>query len=141
MLHCFLGTAIIANADERYKGEIIKLWPKDVASKDTKGLGTMKPGRKGGLRLTDITQPYLTYFPALTENAWAVIIISPGGGYTHIGSAEGRYKFANGSMIMESPPLSCITDYPRIVNAYKDIQRAVGLSAHELLSGTSTQSG
>jgi hypothetical protein len=34
----FWGTAIIASAEERYSGEIIKLWPKDVASQDTKGM-------------------------------------------------------------------------------------------------------
>ena len=91
----FWSTAITASAEERYRGEIIKLWPKDVASQDTKGMGTMKPGQKGGIRLTDITQPYLSYFPAPGQEApHPVVIVSPGGGYTHIGSTTGRYQIA-----------------------------------------------
>ena len=123
----FWGTAIIANADERYKGELIKLWPKDVASQDSKGMGTMKPGRKGGLRLTDITQPYLTYFPAPAQEApTPVVIVSPGGGYMHIGGAEGRYEFAEW---LNDHGISAFVLHYRLPKnrkgAYEDIQRAV----------------
>jgi len=123
----FWGTAIIASADERYKGEIIKLWPKDVASQDTKGMGTMKQGRKGGLRLTDITQPYLSYFPAPGQEApHPVVIVSPGGGYTHIGSTTGRYQLAEW---LNEHGISAFVLHYRLPkkrkDAYEDIQRAV----------------
>ena len=124
----FLGTAIIANAEDRYKGELIKLWPKDVAIKDTKGLGTIKPGgSKGSLRLTDITLPYLTYFPAPAQKApTPVVIISPGGGYMHIGVAKGRYEFAE--WLNEHGISAFVLHYRLPKNrkgAYQDIQRAV----------------
>ena len=124
----FLGTAIIASAEERYKGEIIKLWPKDVASQDSKGMGTMKPGRsEGSLRLTDITQPYLSYFPAPGQEAPApVVIVSPGGGYMHIGSTTGRYQIAE--WLNDHGISAFVLHYrlPKYRNrAYQDIQRAV----------------
>jgi acetyl esterase/lipase len=124
----FGGTAIIANAEERYKGEIIKLWPKDVASQDTKGMGTMKPGRsEGSLRLTDITQPYLSYFPAPDQEAPVpVVIVSPGGGYSHIGGTTGRYQIAEW---LNDHGISAFVLHYRIPKyrnrAYNDIQRAV----------------
>ena len=124
----FWGTAAIASADERYKGEIIKLWPKDVASQDTKGMGTMKPGRsEGSLRLTDITQPYLSYFPAPAQEAPVpVVIVSPGGGYMHIGSTAGRYQIAE--WLNDHGISAFVLHYrlPKYRNrAYQDIQRAV----------------
>ena len=124
----FWGTAIIANAEERYKGEIIKLWPKDVASQDTKGMGTMRPGRsEGSLRLTDITQPYLSYFPAPAgKKPRPVVIVSPGGGYMHIGSTTGRYLIAKW---LNDHGISAFVLHYRLPKnrkgAYQDIQRAV----------------
>ena len=124
----FWGTAIIASAEERYKGEIIKLWPKDVASQDSKGMGTMKPGRsEGSLRLTDITQPYLSYFPAPNQEAPVpVVIVSPGGGYIHIGGTTGRYQIAEW---LNDHGISAFVLHYRIPKyrnrAYNDIQRAV----------------
>lgn len=124
----FWGSAIIANAEDRFKGEIIKLWPKDVASQDTKGMGTMKPGRsEGSLRLTDITQPYLSYFPATAgSKPCPVIIVSPGGGYMHIGSTSGRYLIAEW---LNSHGIAAFILHYRLPKnrngANKDIQRAV----------------
>ena len=124
----FWGTAIIASADERYSGEIIKLWPKDVASQDSKGMGTLKPGRsEGSLRLTDITQPYLSYFPAPAQEApRPVVIVSPGGGYMHIGSTTGRYEIAEW---LNDHGISAFVLHYRLPKnrrgAYEDIQRAV----------------
>ena len=124
----FWGTAIIASAEERYKGEIIKLWPKDVASQDSKGMGTMKPGRsEGSLRLTDITQPYLSYFPAPAQEAPVpVVIVSPGGGYNHIGGTTGRYQIAEW---LNDHGISAFVLHYRLPKnrrgAYEDIQRAV----------------
>jgi acetyl esterase/lipase len=84
----FWGTAIIASAEEKYSGDIIKLWPKDVASLDTKGMGTPKPDRGDGhIRLTDITKPSMRYFPALVKKGQEpvpAIILCPGGGYMHL---------------------------------------------------------
>ena len=124
----FWGTAIIASAEERFKGEIIKLWPNDVASQDSKGMGTMKPGRsEGSLRLTDITQPYLSYFPAPGQEAPVpVVIVSPGGGYMHIGSTTGRYQIAEW---LNDHGISAFVLHYRLPKnrrgAYQDIQRAV----------------
>ena len=54
----FWGTAAIASAEEEYSGDIIKLWPKDVARQDNEGMGTPKPDRGDGhIRLTDVIQP------------------------------------------------------------------------------------
>lgn len=124
----FWGIAFIASADERYSGEIIKLWPKDVASQDSKGMGTMKPGRsEGSLRLTDITQPYLSYFPAPAQEApRPVVIVSPGGGYMHIGSTTGRYEIAEW---LNDHGISAFVLHYRLPQnrkgAFQDIQRAV----------------
>lgn len=81
----FWGTAIIASAEERYEGEIIKLWPKDVASQDTEGMGTPRPDRGDGhIRLTDVTQPSLRYFPAPGQKEpGPAVILCPGGGYNY----------------------------------------------------------
>ncbi|MGC6459838.1 MAG: alpha/beta hydrolase [Akkermansiaceae bacterium] len=82
----FFGTAVFAKADEEKASEIIKLWPKDVASLDNKGMGTPKPDRGDGhIRLTDITQPSLHYFPAPgKKKPGPAVILCPGGGYSHL---------------------------------------------------------
>jgi len=123
----FWSTALIANANDEQPGKLIMLWPKDVASPDPKGMGTMKPGRKGSLRLTDITQPYLRYFPAPAgKKPRPVVIVSPGGGYMHIGSNAGRYQIAKW---YNDHGISAFVLHYRIPKhrnrAYQDIQRAV----------------
>ena len=61
----FWSTAVIANAKEEKASDIIKLWPKDAASQDSKGMGMPKPDRGDGhIRLTDVTTPSMRYFPA-----------------------------------------------------------------------------
>ena len=81
----FWGTAITASAEGAYSGEIIKLWPKDVASQDTEGMGTPKPDKGDGhIRLTDITKPFMRYFPAQVKQGQEpvpAVILCPGGGY------------------------------------------------------------
>lgn len=91
-------------------------------------MGTMKPGRsEGSLRLTDITQPYLSYFPAPAQEApRPVVIVSPGGGYMHIGSTTGRYEIAEW---LNDHGISAFVLHYRLPQnrkgAYQDIQRAV----------------
>ena len=82
----FWGTAVMANADEENASQIIKLWPEDVARQDNEGMGTPKPDRGDGhIRLTDVTQPSLRYFPALGQKApGPAVILCPGGGYVHL---------------------------------------------------------
>ena len=82
----FCGTAVIANANEGKASTIIKLWPKDVASQDNEGMGTPKPDQGDGhIRLTDITQPSLRYFPAPgKKKPGPAIILCPGGGYVSL---------------------------------------------------------
>ena len=64
----FWSTAVIANANEEKASNIIKLWPKDAASQDNKGMGTPKPDQGDGhIRLTSITKPSMRYFPALAK--------------------------------------------------------------------------
>ena len=81
----FLSTAVIASEKEYKASEIIMLWPKDAASQDKKAMGTPKPDRGDGhIRLTDITQPSMRYFPAPVKKGQGpvpAIIICPGGGY------------------------------------------------------------
>jgi acetyl esterase/lipase len=71
---------------EEKASEIIRLWPIDVASQDNEGMGTPKPDRGDGhIRLTDITQPSLRYFPAPGKKGkepGPAIILCPGGGYS-----------------------------------------------------------
>ncbi|MGC6565286.1 MAG: hypothetical protein ACON38_06700, partial [Akkermansiaceae bacterium] len=78
----FWSTAVIANANEEKASEIIKLWPKDGASQDNEGMGTPKPDLGDGhIRLTDITQPSLRYFPAPgKKKPGPAVILCPGGG-------------------------------------------------------------
>jgi acetyl esterase/lipase len=82
----FWSTAVIANANEEKATQIIKLWPKDAASQDSKGMGTPKPDRGDGhVRLTDVTTPSLRYFPApATKKPGPAVILCPGGGYVSL---------------------------------------------------------
>jgi acetyl esterase/lipase len=82
----FWDTAVIANANEEKASEIIKLWPKDVASQHNKGMGTPKLDRGDGhIRLTDITQPSLRYFPPPgKKKPGPAVILCPGGGYVSL---------------------------------------------------------
>ena len=79
----FWGTAVLANADEEKASQIIKLWPEDVSRQDNEGMGTPKPDRGDGhIRLTDVTQPSLRYFPAPGQKKpGPAVILCPGGGY------------------------------------------------------------
>ena len=82
----FWSTAVIANANEEKATQIIKLWPKDAASQDNKGMGTPKPDRGDGhIRLTDVTTPSLRYFPASAGKTPApAVILCPGGEYNSL---------------------------------------------------------
>ena len=80
----FLNTTVIAS--EKEYSETIMLWPKDAASQDKKAMGIpKKPDRGDGhIRLTDITQPSIRYFPAPVKKGQGpvpAIVICPGGGY------------------------------------------------------------
>jgi len=120
----FLGTAIIASADVRYEGEVTMLRPGDVASEDNVGMGTLNENGGG---LTDITQPYLTYFPAPDQEAPVpVVIVSPGGGYIHIGGATGRSQIPEW---LNEHGISAFVLHYRLPKyrgrAYNDIKQAV----------------
>lgn len=80
------GAAVMANADEEKASQIIKLWPEDIASQDTEGMGTSKPDRGDGhIRLTDVAQPSLRYFPAPGQKEpGPAVILCPGGGYNYV---------------------------------------------------------
>ena len=123
----FWGAAAIASAEEEYSGDIIKLWPKDVASQDTEGMGTPKPDRGDGLtRLTDVTQPYLRYFPAHGQKApGPVVILCPGGGYVSLGTT----KMVLIAEWLNDHGISAFILHYRVPkkrkDAFQDIQRAV----------------
>ncbi|MCH2209572.1 MAG: alpha/beta hydrolase [Lentisphaerales bacterium] len=81
-----LNSALIANSTEYKANDIIMLWPKDAASQDKRAMGTpKKPDRGDGhIRLTDITQPSMRYFPAPVKKGQGTVpavVICPGGGY------------------------------------------------------------
>ena len=82
----FWSTSVIANVNEKKASQIIKLWPKDAASQDNEGMGTPKPDQGDGhIRLTDITQPSLRYFPAPgKKKPVPAVILCPGGGYVSL---------------------------------------------------------
>jgi acetyl esterase/lipase len=100
MRHCHFGsTAVIANANEEKASEIIMLWPKDAASQHNEGMGTPKPDRGDGhIRLTDVTQPSLRYFPAPgKKKPGPAVILCPGGGYCQSCHNEDDSRLPNGS--------------------------------------------
>lgn len=83
----FWVTAVLANADEEKASQIITLWPKDVARQDDEGMGTPRPDQGDGhIRLTDVTQPSLRYFPApgSDNKPGPAVILCPGGGYVSL---------------------------------------------------------
>ena len=123
----FGGTAALANADEEKASQIIKLWPKDVASQDNEGMGTPKPDQGDGhVRLTDVTQPSLRYFPAPGQKELGpAIILCPGGGYvslvttkmTPIAEWLNEHGISAYILIYRTPK--------KRNDAFQDIQRAV----------------
>jgi acetyl esterase/lipase len=125
----FWSTAVIANENEEKATQIIKLWPKDAASQDSKGMGTPKPDRGDGhIRLTDITKPSMRYFPALVKKGQEpvpAIILCPGGGYSHLVTTKITpiAEWLNGHGISA---FILIYRAPKKRNeAFQDIQRAV----------------
>ena len=125
----FWSTAGIANANEEKATQIIKLWPKDAASQDSKGMGTPKPDRGDGhIRLTDVTTPSMRYFPALVKKGQEpvpAIILCPGGGYSHLVTTKITpiAEWLNGHGISA---FILIYRAPKKRNeAFQDIQRAV----------------
>lgn len=125
----FWSTGLIANANEEKATQIIKLWPKDAASQDSKGMGTPKPDRGDGhIRLTDVTTPSMRYFPALVKKGQEpvpAIILCPGGGYSHLVTTKMTpiAEWLNGHGISA---FLLIYRAPKKRNeAFQDIQRAV----------------
>ena len=123
----FWSAAVIANADEEKAIKVIKLWPKDAASQGVEGMGTPKPNRGDGhIRLTDITQPSLRYFPApATKNPGPAVILCPGGGYVSLVTTKMTpiAEWLNGHGI--SAFMLIYRAPKKRKDAFQDIQRAV----------------
>ena len=125
----FWGTAVIANANEEKATQIIKLWPKDAASQDSKGMGTPKPDRGDGhIRLTDVTTPSLRYFPAPVKKGQEpgpAVILCPGGGYNILVTT----KMTSIAKWLNDHGVSAYVLIYRVPkkrkDAFQDIQRAV----------------
>jgi len=123
----FWGTAVLANANEEKATQIIKLWPKDVASQDNEGMGAPKPDRGDGhIRLTDVTQPSLRYFPAPGQKTpGPAIILCPGGGYVSLVTT----KMTPIAKWLNDHGISAFILIYRVPkkrkDAFQDIQRAV----------------
>ena len=123
----FWGAVVIANADDEKASEIIKLWPKDVASQNNKGMGTPKPDRGDGhIRLTDITQPSLSYFPVPgVKEPGPAVILCPGGGYNYLVTT----KMTPIAKWLNDHGISAFILHYRVPkkrkDAFQDIQRAV----------------
>jgi len=123
----FWGTAVIANANKEKASQIIKLWPKDVASHDHEGMGTPKPDRGDGhIRLTDVTQPNLRYFPAPGQKEpGPAVILCPGGGYVSLVTT----KMTPIAEWLNNHGVSAFILHYRVPkkrkDAFQDIQRAV----------------
>ena len=123
----FWSTAVIANANEEKASQIIKLWPEDVASQDNKGMGTPKPDQGDGhIRLTDVTQPSLRYFPAPGQKApGPAIILCPGGGYVSLVTTK-MTPIAEWLNVQGISAYILIYRTPKKrKDAFQDIQRAV----------------
>jgi len=123
----FWSTAVIANANEEKATQIIKLWPKDAASQDNKGMGTPKPDRGDGhIRLTDVTTPSLRYFPApATKKPGPAVILCPGGGYVSLVTTKMTpiAEWLNGHGISAFMLIYRVPKKRK--DAFQDIQRAV----------------
>jgi acetyl esterase/lipase len=122
----FCSAAVVANTNVD-KTNIILLWPRDVASQDSKGMGTPKPDRGDGhIRVTNITMPSMRHFPApVGKKPAPVVILCPGGGYSHLVTTKmiPIAKWLNGRGI------SVFVLIYRAPNkreeAFQDVQRAV----------------
>ena len=123
----FWGAAVIAYADGEKTNQIITLWPKDVSNQDTKGMGTPKPDRGDGhIRLTDITQPSLRYFPAPgVKEPGPSVILCPGGGYNYLVTT----KMTPIAKWLNDHGISAFILHYRVPkkrkDAFQDVQRAV----------------
>ncbi len=123
----FWGPAVIANAKEEKAIQIIKLWPKDVASQDHEGMGTPRPDRGDGhIRLTDVTQPSLSYFPAPgVKEPGPAVILCPGGGYNYLVTT----KMTLIAEWLNDHGISAFILHYRVPkkrkDAFQDVQRAV----------------
>ena len=123
----FCGAAVLANANEDKTSNIVRLWPKDAASQDTKGMGTPKPDRGDGhIRLTQITIPSMHYFPApVAKKPIPAIILCPGGGYSYLVTTKmiPIAKWLNGHGI--SAFILIYRTPKKREEAFQDVQRAV----------------
>ena len=87
----FLGTALFSGAQE-----VIKLWEGEVPfSKKAKAENVITEKRPGEFRITEVTDPEITVYPASPETHNGMgLVICPGGGYVHLGFKGKGIDFA-----------------------------------------------
>ena len=78
------GTAVAAG--KTAKRNFIPLWPADSGMADPNAEDRIKPDRGDGhIRVTDVNNPTLQYFPAPAgEKPTPAVVLCPGGGYSHL---------------------------------------------------------
>ena len=77
--------------------QIIHLWPGDVpGEKEAKHEAKVTDNRKGNVtRLTDVTDPVITFYPApANNNTGKAIIVCPGGGFSILAIDKEGYEVA-----------------------------------------------
>ena len=77
--------------------QIIHLWPGDVpGEKEAKHEAVVTDNKKGNvIRLTDVTDPIITFYPAPSNiNTGKAIIVCPGGGYSILAIDKEGYEIA-----------------------------------------------
>ncbi len=77
--------------------QIIHLWPGDVpGEKEAKHEAVVTDNKKGNvIRLTDVTDPIITFYPApSSNNTGKAIIVCPGGGFSILAIDKEGYEIA-----------------------------------------------
>ncbi len=88
---------IIVNTGSAQNQQIIHLWPGDVpGDKEAKHEAIVTDNRKGNvIRLTDVTDPLITFYPApKNNNTGKAIIVCPGGGFSILAIDKEGYEIA-----------------------------------------------
>lgn len=133
LLATTLPAAEIPQPAPRGPGIVVSLWPKDaVPAPTTQGPEKALPSRGDNvLRLTAISEPSFTVYPAESAQPAPAVIICPGGGYTILAyDKEGTEVAA----WLNTLGITGVVLKYRVPNnrdgAFQDIQRAVRVVRH-----------
>jgi acetyl esterase/lipase len=91
MRHLLLSLLFLIAASAHAQADIIKLWPEGVPN----ARANPGPERLDGERISNISQPTLTVYPAALDRvAKTAVIICPGGGYEFLSFTREGHQYA-----------------------------------------------